>query len=260
MNRELERAIRSATSLGALASALGISPRTLRRWRTQGVPTRGPGRARLRAERERQKALKAQERAERALFAAMMAEARQRGYLPGRARTRSWLRQGPRTVSMIHRLGVNRMLNRSTIEKIKQWARPIRGNRPLWQSQWRFTQYAIAPKRAPKSRAYTPFTARYQTVVALSVKQLSIPESADFGIGMQDASPQYRSKSEALGELLRQLTEAEESPMHITYVHEVTLFNTTKRTDEERRAWQSEQRRKRKRSWEARQRKKRKRS
>lgn len=246
MKRELTAALKAAGSGRALAALLGVSPSTIYRWKRDGVPKRGEAREKLAAYKAERKRAKQLQREERQTFELLMKEAGELERLPkGRTQTRK--REGPRTDGMRFTLGINRMLTAAVLERVRLWGQSIRGRRPVWQGQAITTQYAL-----PTVQGEPGSFRGYQTVG--SIEQMSTPGAGDFAVGLVNATPRRGSRSAALKALLELLQDIAGDGTLIAYIHSVTLFNYTIRSEQERKQWQTKQRQSRRKSWEKRQR------
>ena len=238
MKRELERAIKRAGSVKALAGELGLSASTVSRWRRKGVPRRGLGRELLKNWQKRQRRFAREKTAYLRKFREMQIEATVQGRWPARARTRKVLVSGPVAEGEKYILGLNAMITPKVLKRIEAWAKKLKGNRPFWQARSRTSQYAIP--EGPD--AFTEFKG-YQTV--RTVEQMSMPESGDFGVDILLATHKTSKKNVAVKRLISDLSDLLQYPPYLAYVHSVELWNYKRRTEQERKAWQTKERYKR---------------
>jgi hypothetical protein len=172
------------------------------------------------------------------------------GVLPT-VRTHDKPRSGPRTEGHQWTRRFSRMLSDEVLEKMAGWVRSLRGKRPLWQIVVTTSQLALAPTvdfGVPARRG----APRYKTV------QVQLPgpggrgkhpRSGDFAAEHQQPTAAHPSREGAVGEMVSDMQRLLLEAMLKVFVHGVTVYNYRRRTERERRAFESAERRKREKRW-----------
>lgn len=151
MKRDLERAIKAAGSVKAAAFELGISDRTLRRWRKVGLPKRKAAREdaqrAIRAYTERRKASRKQAADDLKKLKRLRREAeakqRQRGQPLAPVKTFQKPMDGRVAEGYTWVKAYRRELTLDTIDDIERWARTLKGKRkwPMWLARVRMVLF-----------------------------------------------------------------------------------------------------------------------
>lgn len=231
----LARAIGRAGSIAALARLLRVRPETVRRWQVSGVSAEGQKRLEaLKAERAEGKR---SELERRQIFdelfklagAGFTDPSGREKKLP-KVKTHEGVRSGPMTSGYKWLKHVGKMLTYPLIRELDAWMTSKRKRFPVWQAVVTVSEY-----RKEK------FTGGYKTVRApLGGKA----EAGDFAIEDQIPTPRSTSLAEVRDVIVGKLEAAIENSA-LVFVHGIALFNYRVRTEAERKAWESSERRKR---------------
>ena len=250
----LAAAIALAGNPSALATLLGVTPSTVRRWVARGIT---PGGTKLlEGLRERLRAQEDEEKNKRQTFDLLLKlagersidhqkEARREGkdykWKAGdkpTKRGREGVRAGPRTSGFQWVLRVEKMLTEGLIVEIAMWLSSKRRRFPLWQASMVVSEYS---KRKFMNTGSNSLEAKN-----LLFQVAAVPESGDFLTNEIVATRRSESLADARDDLVAKMEEALEEGS-LVYIHEVTLFNYRMRTEKERLAWESGKRMGRKR-------------
>ena len=244
MKRELQRALKSVGgSVRALAKQLGIHPSTIYRWRKRGVPKKGTGRQKLTAFKEHRKKERTLARDKRQALAEMLKEARKQGLIPKRYSSSKGPRVGAQTVGYRWTYGVGQWASRQLLASLQGLVAKVRGARQYWQVVLQVSQYGQGALYGDTASA-----GRYSTVNFSGLGQSKAMRD-DMGKTLVEASassPRLRGKrslSPALAELFEEVSP--DSDRIETYVHALTVYNYNLRTAEQRRDYETNQRRER---------------
>lgn len=175
----------------------------------------------------------------------LMALAREKVSLPW-AKTSEGKREGTRTSGYRWTLGIRRNLTLDLIDQIEVWALGKRRRFPEWQLVVSTCQFSFDENFAGYER---------------STVQLEKTEAARaFVQDSEVVSPRMKRKADALAEVRGQLEDAVETMGLTVFVHSATLYNYRMRTEEERRAFETQARYQRKKNAKRKQRGKAKRN
>lgn len=230
MKRELDRAIRAAGGVAALARLLAVSRSTVSRWLASGVPSKKRSNARqlLLDYRARRGEARRQRRVERDAFQTLMRQAKEAMLLP-RGKSSEGVRAGPRTSGYQHTRAFERYLTHDVINELEAWALDLKRRFELWQMVAKVSIYGRGEHRG------------YGTVYY----QLPHPEAGDFAIESLIATPKNRSRRLVVGSMIDMLEGQLADLSQQTFIHEATVYNYRMRTEAERKTWETSNRRKR---------------
>lgn len=230
-DRALERAVKRAGTKRELARELGVHPSTIRRWEDDGVSDEGAKRlATLNTQRgeERERG-----RIERAQFLEFMKVSGELGMLP-EIRSSEGTRAGSKTSGRYWTRRIGLMKGPAAVAAIERAFAQVRRSFPLWQAVLTVSMYTKS-----KHKGYKTIYHQFKEA----------PDaSGDFAIQSEFTTSRTTSLAEARDSILSQL----ESQEGLVFVHAITIYNYRMRSEEERRAWNTQERRKRARALESR--------
>lgn len=236
-DRALERAVKRAGTKRELARELGVHPSTIRRWEDGGVSDEGLKRiATLNTQRgeERERG-----RVERAQFLEFMKVSGELGMLPD-IRSSEGVRAGSKTSGRYWTRRIGLMKGPAAVAAIERAFANVRRSFPVWQAVLTVSMYTKSKHKGYKT-VYHQFK--------------EAPEaSGDFAIESEFTTSRTKSLAEAKDSILSQLEDQE----GLVFVHALTIYNYRMRSEEERRAWNTQERRKRAHALESRKKEKKK--
>lgn len=225
-----------------MAELLGVSPSTVQRWLKTGVPGKWCGRPSEYPDRVRrlfegiEKSL-----GEEQTFAELLKLAGEAEVLPNIASSEGKY-SGKAVDGWQWTRRIQRKLASDVIEMMATWASARRGRPqwPFWMITVMTSQYALTSRHGfgAASRADN-----YKTVIV----QLGHVKAGDFAVSRPEPTGAHRTKDAAVGHMVELFEEMLADQELMVFVHAVTVYTWRKRTPEERRAYESDQRRKRKR-------------
>lgn len=243
--RRRAQALVSKVGAAKIAKSLRVTTATISRWVKSKNPDRleeimagyARGRAGQKAARERAKRGPAEERE----FAALVKAAGEVVDLP-KVRTSKSERIGRFTAGIQFTKAFRGNLSAGLLDDIEQWASDLPKRYPLFQLVARVSEMALSPKvnldrPAKKGRGNV-----YPTVIV----QLPHKKAGDFAIDALVTTTAGTRRGVVIGEMQEKLFSMLQSGMVKVFVHSVTLHNYRRRTDEQRRSFESLRRQRRK--------------
>jgi hypothetical protein len=240
MKRELERAWRIAGGTAPLALELGVSPSTIRRWRRSGVPKRGTAREKLQDYKERRKARRVSRKDDLKLLKDMLAQAREIEEQRAEAldvasrleRPRSFVRKkaGPRVEGLQYHKAFNRLLTVDAIREAFVWARQPAKKFPWWQMRATLSQFSRKEDFGTgggSSKITEVYVGGGYANAFMAQKMIPTPRA--------------RNKQTVFASMRDSLEDVEKAE-GTAFLLSVDLFNYRLRTDEERRAFETQAR------------------